>query len=44
MGAAREHRASLKNPPKDVEEYLSTLERQGLTQTAIELRSYASVL
>jgi hypothetical protein len=31
VGAAREHRASLKNPPKDVEEYLSTLERQGLT-------------
>jgi hypothetical protein len=42
--AAREHRASLRNPPKDVEEYLSTLERQGLTQTAIELRSYASML
>ena len=44
VGAAREHRASLRHPPKDVEEYLSTLERQGLTQTAAELRGYASVL
>lgn len=44
VGAARGHRASLRNPPKDVEEYLSTLERQGLTQTAAALRGYASVL
>jgi predicted nucleic acid-binding protein len=44
VGAAREHRASLKHPPKDVEEYLSTLERQGLTQTVVALRSYASEL
>jgi hypothetical protein len=34
----------LKNPPKTVEEYLDTLERQGLTQTVVELRAYASVL
>jgi predicted nucleic acid-binding protein len=44
VGAARAHRASLKNPPKEVAEYLDTLERQGLTQTAVELRGYASVL
>lgn len=43
-GAAREHRASLKNPPKTVDEYLETLERQGLKQTVVELRAYASVL
>ncbi|MFQ5791775.1 MAG: hypothetical protein ACE5JI_14980 [Acidobacteriota bacterium] len=41
--AAQEHRASLKNPAKSVEEYLDTLERQGLTQTVAELRGYASV-
>jgi len=44
VGAAQEHRASLKNPPKSVDEYLETLERQGLTQTVAELRAYASVL
>ena len=44
VGAAQEHRASLKNPPKSVDEYLDTLERQGLTQTAAQLRGYASVL
>jgi len=44
VGAAQEHRASLKNPPKDVETYLATLERQELTQTVAELRRYASVL
>jgi hypothetical protein len=44
VGAARQHRVSLKHPPKEVEEYLSTLERQGLVQTVTELRSYASVI
>ena len=44
VGAAQEHRASLKNPPKSVDEYLETLERQGLSQTVAELRAYASVL
>jgi hypothetical protein len=29
---------------RSVDEYLETLERQGLTQTVAELRSYASVL
>ena len=44
VGAAQEHRASLKNPPKNVDEYLSTLELHGLTQTVAALRGYASVL
>ena len=44
VGAAQEHRASLKNPPKSVDEYLDTLERQSLAQTVAELRGYASVL
>jgi len=37
-GAARDHLASLRNPPKTVEEYLDTLEAQGLTQTVSVLR------
>lgn len=36
--AAREHRASLKNPPKTVAEYLASLEAVGLVQTAARLR------
>jgi predicted nucleic acid-binding protein len=39
-GAARDHRHSLKNPPKTIEEYLDTLEAQGLTQTVSVLREY----
>jgi hypothetical protein len=39
-GAARDHRQSLKNPPKTIEEYLDTLEAQGLTQTVSVLREY----
>jgi hypothetical protein len=39
-GAARDHRESLKNPPKTIPEYLDTLEAQGLTQTAAALREY----
>lgn len=38
--AAENHRGSLKNPAKTVAEYLDSLERQGLTQTAAELRRY----
>ena len=38
--AAQAHRLSLKNPPKTAAEYLATLERQGLTQTASVLREY----
>lgn len=36
--AAQNHRESLKNPPKTIEEYLNTLEAQGLTQTVSVLR------
>lgn len=38
--AARNHRESLKNPPKTVDEYLDTLEAQGLTQTVSVLREH----
>ena len=38
--AAHNHRTSMKNPPKTVEEYLDSLESQGLTQTASALREY----
>lgn len=34
----REHRASLKNPPKTAEEYLETLEQQRLTESVQMLR------
>jgi hypothetical protein len=36
--AARDHRESLKNPPKTVEQYLAALKAQGLTQTGSALR------
>jgi predicted nucleic acid-binding protein len=36
--AAEKHRLSLKNPPKITEEYLDTLLKQGLPQTALTLR------
>jgi len=39
-GAAQDHRLSLKNPAKTIEEYLNTLEVQGLTQTVSVLREY----
>jgi predicted nucleic acid-binding protein len=38
--AAKDHRESLKNPPKSIVEYIDTLEAQGLTQTASALRAY----
>jgi hypothetical protein len=38
--AAQDHRLSLKNPAKTIEEYLNTLEAQGLTQTVSVLRQY----
>jgi len=38
--AAENHRSSLKNPPKSVDEYLAMLEMQGLTQTTSALREY----
>ena len=36
------HRQSLARPPKTVEEYLATLEEQGLAKTAAFLREYQS--
>jgi hypothetical protein len=36
-----EHRKSLKNPPKSVEEYLNTLASLGLTQTVSAVRPYS---
>jgi predicted nucleic acid-binding protein len=38
--AADHHRQTLKKPPKTIEEYVGTLEAQGLTQTASVLREY----
>src|SRR5712692_9044008 len=40
--AARDHRESLKNPPKTIEQYLDALRAQGLTQTVSVLREYMS--
>jgi hypothetical protein len=39
LQAAERHRASLRNPPKTREEYLSTLERQGLNESVTALRA-----
>ncbi|MDM7954488.1 MAG: PIN domain-containing protein [Cyanobium sp. CZS 25K] len=40
--AMRQHRASLKNPPKTVKEYLDTLEEQGLGGFSQAVRHYAA--
>lgn len=40
VAAAEAHRASLKNPPKTISEYLDTLERQGLVRTVSILRKH----
>lgn len=40
LEAVQNHRTSLKRPPKTIDEYLGTLEREGLTQTASALRDY----
>lgn len=42
--AAKIHRSSLKNPSKNVEEYLATLETQGLVQSVAELRKFANLI
>jgi len=42
--AAKRHRASLKNPPKDVDEYLATFEALGLAQTVSGLRRFAELI
>jgi hypothetical protein len=39
LDAAKAHRASLRNPPNTREEYLSTLERQGLSDSVHALRA-----
>ena len=42
--AAKIVRARLRNPPKTVEEYLTTLERQGLAETVAGLWYFAALL
>ncbi len=42
--SARNHRNSLKNPPKTAIDYLQTLENQGLTKTVGELKSYIELI
>jgi hypothetical protein len=43
-GAAKKQRESLKNPPKTVEQYLESLERQGLAQTVAALRAFGDLI
>jgi predicted nucleic acid-binding protein len=43
-GAVKRHRASLRNPPKEVDDYLATLEAQGLAQTVATLRKFADLI
>jgi hypothetical protein len=43
-GAARKQRESLKNPPLTVEQYLASLERQGLAQTVAALRLFGDLI
>jgi hypothetical protein len=43
-GAAKRQRESLKKPPLTVNEYLASLERQGLPQTVIALRQFADLI
>ena len=40
LRAVKKHRLSLTRPPKTVEEYLATLEKQGLAQTVAFLREH----
>ena len=44
VAAVRRIRARLKNPPYLVDEYLGTLERQGLVSTVSELQAFRDVL
>jgi hypothetical protein len=39
MDAAGTHRQSLKNPPKSIEEFLASLEAQGLPKSVAALRT-----
>lgn len=43
-GAAKGHRATLKSPPKSTDEYLATLESQGLPQTVASLREFSDLI
>ena len=38
------HRAALRNPPKSVDEYLDTLEAQGLVNCVLALRGFEEVI
>lgn len=42
--AAKRHRESLRNPPKSVDDYFDTLERQQLPKTAQALREFGSLI
>lgn len=42
--AVKRHRTSLKHPPKTAEEYLQTLESQGLHQTVTKLRTFVELI
>ena len=42
--AAKRQRQSLRNPPKTVEEYLTTLERHGLVQTVACLSGFSEMI
>lgn len=42
--AVKIQRESLRNPPKTIEEFLVTLEAQGLTQAVVRLRQFAALL
>ena len=44
ISAVREMRARLKNPPKEVGEFLETLQNQGLPQSVAKLSEYAESL
>jgi hypothetical protein len=44
LAAARDHRQSVKNPPKSVEAYLGALEKLGLAGTVAALRPFAALL
>lgn len=44
LSAIRKQRARLKNPPKTAEEYLETLERQGLPMTYQALKGYVQLI
>lgn len=42
--AVKQHRQSLRNPPKSVDDYFDTLERQQLPNTVQRLREFAAVI